>query len=208
MWRGLLLVVAVVGLATGCSHAPARPGGLPGLATSGPATTRPPTQGSPTVASSPTASSPTSPPTGAPNCAPAQLSLAAEPTQGAAGHYEETLVFTDVGSTPCGLFGYPGVAFLSAQGRPLPTEPNHHGNVMIANVPPRRVTLRPGGKASFGVSGSNFQAQSGGSCPSAAGLAVIPPNDTTALTVHTTLPYCGHGQVTVSPVVVGAAGPT
>jgi hypothetical protein len=79
---------------------------------------------------------------GAPACATSTLRLALGAQGAAAGTLYQTLVFTNTGTAPCSVLGYPGVSFLDASGDQL-GKPARRDTAER----PHRVTLSPGGKA-------------------------------------------------------------
>jgi hypothetical protein len=143
-----------------------------------------------------------------PTCQPSQLNLttdAAHSSGGAAGSLGITYMFTNTSATACTLTGFPGLQLLNASGQPLTT-------TTIRNTEtPSAVTLQPGRQAWFDI---EFPTQTGfGSlqCPTSAALAVIPPNDTTALVVRGSggqigayggdIPHLMCGNINVSPIL-------
>jgi Protein of unknown function (DUF4232) len=113
-----------------------------------------------------------------PTCQSSQLNLAedaAHSSGGAAGSLGITYIFTNTSATACRLSGFPGLQLLNASGQPLMTTTLRNSNT------PSVVTLEPGRHAWFDI---EFPTQTGfGSlhCPTSAALAVIPPNNRTAL---------------------------
>jgi hypothetical protein len=143
-----------------------------------------------------------------PTCQPSQLSLttdAAHSSGGAAGSLGITYIFTNTSASTCTLGGFPGLQLLNASGQPLTT------TTLRSSETPSTVTLQPGRHAWFDI---EFPTQTGfGSlqCPTSAALAVIPPNDTTALVVSGSggqlgvyggdIPHLMCGNIDVSPVL-------
>jgi hypothetical protein len=141
-------------------------------------------------------------------CQPSQLSLATDPAHssgGAAGSLGITYMFTNTSATTCTLGGFPGLQLLGASGQPLQTTTIRNSET------PSIVTLQSGGHAWFDI---EFPTQTGfGSlqCPTSAALAVIPPNDTTAVVVRGSggqispyggdIPHLMCGNIDVSPVL-------
>jgi hypothetical protein len=143
-----------------------------------------------------------------PTCQPSQLNLttdAAHSSGGAAGSLGITYMFTNTSATACTLGGFPGLQLLNASGQPLNTTTIRNSET------PSTVTLQPGRHAWFDI---EFPTQTGfGSlqCPTSAALAVIPPNDTTALVIRGSggqigayggdIPHLMCGNINVSPVL-------
>ncbi len=138
-------------------------------------------------------------------CPASALSLAAGVAQQAMQHFSRVVVVRDVSDRACVLRGYPGVQLVGAGGFNLATRPHHGGSYIFPSVPPRPVRLEPGQSASFAIGGPAADPSGAASCPQATAIKVIPPNDTTQITLAMRLPDCG--PVDVSPVVAGAAGP-
>jgi hypothetical protein len=123
-----------------------------------------------------------------------------EGSPGAGQRYAE-LVLTNTGGRTCVIFGYGGAQLVAADGTDLPTD-----LVRDQSTPPATVTLKPGGVAQSLLhwsvvtgTGDNPGAQ----CqPDPATLAVIPPDETTALDVAWTLgPVCEQGHLDQQPYV-------
>jgi Protein of unknown function (DUF4232) len=143
-----------------------------------------------------------------PTCQPSQLSLMTDPAHssgGAAGSLGITYMFTNTSATTCTLGGFPGLQLLNASGQTLTT------TTFRSSETPSTVTLQPGRHAWFDI---EFLTQTGfGSlqCPTSAALAVIPPNDKTALVVRGSggqigayggdIPHLMCGNIDVSPVL-------
>ncbi len=86
-------------------------------------------------------------------CAPSQLRLGYVGTNGATGHLELTLALRNASSRPCTLRGYPGARLLSRTGAALPLTIRRGGGFFPdSQRRARRVVLKPGGQARFGVS--------------------------------------------------------
>jgi hypothetical protein len=86
-------------------------------------------------------------------CSPTQLRLRYVGTQGATGHLEVTLALRNASQRTCTLQGYPGARLLGAGGAPLPLKVKRGGGFFPdSQRPARPVTLKPGGRARFGVS--------------------------------------------------------
>lgn len=123
--------LACVGLlATACTSA-----STPGATTTVTVTPPPATE---TV----TASPPTAPPG---LCRTKDLRLAVGQQNGAAGTVYYPLDFTNVSSAACTMYGYPGVAFVTAKGGSLIGAPA--GRRLTGGIVPTLITLRPGATA-------------------------------------------------------------
>jgi Protein of unknown function (DUF4232) len=160
----------------------------------------------PATTTSPTTTTATTPAAGS-LCRAATLHVSYLGQQGATGHGEIGFALKNVGSQSCSTGGYPGVLFLDKAGAALPTTPTHTTHDLAGSVPDRPLTLAPGSSASFRLFVSHF-GPSGSStgCTTAAGLQVIPPNDTA--TLRTPIGDGGATEcqtVTVSPLQPGTA---
>lgn len=128
------------------------------------------------------------------------------PTQGTAGAVVVALIFKNIGSAPCTLYGFPGVAM--ATGTPV----TDVGQPSSENPSTARelVTLAPGGYAS-----AMLQVEEAGNFPASVctpvqttWLAVIPPNQTVPLYIPFTSTGCqGSAKLlTVTAVRPGSGG--
>lgn len=139
-------------------------------------TTTPPTSTSTTT--SPPSSTTTTVPA-VTTCATSNLRVSLGPGSGAAGSSYYPLVFTNVGTSPCTLYGYPGVsAVTGADG----TQEGAAASRVTGTTAPTTVTLAVNGTASALlriVVALNYPAAT---ChpARAAGLRVYPPGDLTA----------------------------
>ena len=200
MFAGALVLPAVLvgALLAGC-----QPGGVvaapqtPVAATSAAAPTGTPAG---TAASSAAAAA------GVAGCTLASLSVTAGAPDASAGHRREVLVFTNTGTVPCTIRGYPGVAALDAGSAQVAqarrTVHGYEGGLSSGSAPPL-VTLRPGGSASSIVEALAAGAD-GASCVAWSGLLVTAPDDTRS----TRLPWDSDGcaDLQVHPVVPGTGG--
>ncbi len=112
-------------------------------------------------------------------CTTADLRVALGPGNGAAGSSYYPLFFTNLGTTPCTLYGYPGVsAVTSADG----SQEGAAASRATGTTAPATVTLAANGTASALlriVAALNYPTAT---ChpATAAGLRVYPPGDLTA----------------------------
>ena len=133
-------------------------------------------------------------------CERRQLSLAPPSSNGAAGSVGLRFTFRNTSATACHLFGFPGIRLLS-HGRALPTTVIRGTSNVVPFEPENRVTLAPGGRASFFAGYSDVPTGSQ-RCPTSTGADVWAPNDFRSIHVRFPAQACG-GRVTVSPVVPG-----
>jgi hypothetical protein len=123
------------------------------------------------------------------------------PGQPGAGQRYAELVLTNTSGVTCRVYGYPGMQLVTAGGAHVPTaverSPGHE----------ELVTLAPGQQASAQLHWTIVPGTAEGSpCePTASGLIVTPPDETTAL--HTSWPdgpVCQHGQIFATAFQPGA----
>ena len=92
-------------------------------------------------------------------CMQAQLQVATEQRGGGGYTYIPlgyTFLIVNIGTKSCVLRGYPyEVIFSTTSGAPVKVSISHQPNVLYTQPKVRRVVLRPGGVASFGISYAN-----------------------------------------------------
>jgi hypothetical protein len=193
-WRVLAPVVVAGVMIAGCGSSKTPP-----TTTTAPTTTIAPTTTSTTVAPTTTATPATK------TCLPAQLTVLAGPSEGAAGTIGRVYQLQNSSSATCSLFGYPGLGLLDGSSKPLPTTVVRQPGATEAAV-----TLTPGGSAYFTATWPDATGYNGATCPTSAALEITPPNDTTQVVVNgaggviqafggtTTGLQCG--TITVTPV--------
>ena len=191
-WVGAgLLLVALV--ASACSF---RAAGSSSSPTSSPPETSASGSASPGAASSGTSAAnggSTAP--ASQRCTTDELSGRLEPGSPGAGQRYATVILTNTSLRSCTVFGYGGVGLAGADGAALPTH-----QVRVSDPPPQTVVVPPGGTVSsqlhWSVVPGPGDATSGDCQPTPATLQVIPPDETTALTVPWTLgPVCEAGTI-------------
>jgi hypothetical protein len=150
--------------------------------------TQTPTGSGVAAPSSPAAPSTPASPASAPGCATRDLQVKLGVAQGTAGSTYQVIDFTNIGTTACTLYGYPGVSL--AGGSPV----TQIGSAAAESdaTPRLLVTLAPGatGNALLRiVDAGNFPA---GRCHpvTASFLQVFPPNQTTPTYVPTSAQAC------------------
>lgn len=152
-----------------------------------------------------TSTGPAGTPSGTPSrCLPAALRLSPGAARQASNQYGRTLIFTDISTSSCTLYGYPGVQLLNADGRVLSIPMHRGGGYVFTDPGPHVVVLHPGESASFSFGGPVITAAGGGLCPVASEVRVIPPNDYSQLAVAVRAPACPDSGVTVAAVTAGA----
>lgn len=141
----------------------------------------------------------------APLCTAGRLSLSYLGGQGATGHGELGFALRNTGSGPCRTYGFPGVTFLDARGNALQTVSQRTTRDFFGSVPETHLTLAPGQQASFRLGVTHVSSGGGSSCTTAAGLAVIPPDDTATLRVTIAGGSYECGTASVSPLASGTS---
>ncbi len=113
------------------------------------------------------------------------------------------LTLTNAGSGACYLFGYPGISLYDAADHLLPLSYEWHGDQMVTGSAPQRVAVAPGVEAFVLI--NKYRCDLGDKA-TAVTLRLIPPDDTTSMTlsVQSDLGYCGPGDpgstLEISPV--------
>jgi Domain of unknown function (DUF4232) len=157
-----------------------------------------------TSASTTTTSQTTTTTSGAPICRASTLALSSLGSQGAAGHGLLGFELKNTGSATCSTIGYPGITFLDKAGKPLPTNTTRTTQDYFGSAPKVLLNVAPGASVSFRI-GVTHVPTGNATCTTAYGLQVIPPNDTSTLTVSLSdgAYYCQ--TATVSPVRPGTS---
>jgi hypothetical protein len=142
---------------------------------------------------------------GSTECVAADLKPSFLGTNGAAGTIAVGFALTNVSSSTCTTYGWPGVLLLSSTDQALPTNAVRSSSDLLGATPASNISLAPGQKASFRIIASDFASGSTASCPSATALQIIAPNDTATLkvTISGGIPACG--RATLSPMMVGTS---
>ena len=181
-------------------------------------TTSGPSRGAPRASSSPAQSTAASPAATASSsaavtaCATAALKVVVNTAKagGAAGSIYYPLDFTNISGSPCTLFGYPGVSFVTGQsgtqlGRAATRNPVAH---------PATLTLAPGDVAHAMLQVAEAGNYNAAQCKpvTAHWLKVFPPDQVSAAYAHFTTTACSarlpHGigsQLSVSAIQPGAS---
>lgn len=147
-------------------------------------------------------SSPATAPQSSTRCRASDLQLSFIGGQGATGHGLLGFELRNVGAHPCHAYGFPGIQFLDRSGKPLATATTRTTHDFFGPAPLQALVVDPHTSVSFRV-GVTHGIASSARCTTAAGISVIPPDDTSAL--HTTMPQGVYecGTATVSPVRPG-----
>ncbi|HET9124358.1 MAG TPA: DUF4232 domain-containing protein [Solirubrobacteraceae bacterium] len=206
-----LLVAPCLVVACGSGAPPPAPGGAGATVTR--VVTRSATVSAPrtagTAAAAATSSTPTTrsaaPQPAGERCVASGLALAFLGGNGATGHAELGFALRNASAHSCRTGGYPGVRFIGAAGRRLPTHPDHTTSDLFGRTRLRELTVAPGASVSFRLGVSHVGP--GGSntgCVRATAVQVIAPEDTARLTVAVRGGFaeCA-GVVSVSPLQPG-----
>jgi hypothetical protein len=143
-----------------------------------------------------------------PSCTDDQLTTTLGKSGVGLGHVGQTVVFTNVSTTACTLYGYPGVAGLDAAGTQIMqatrTPSGYLGGLWSTpNGPPPTVALAPGQAASGLVEGVDNQVGAM-PCVQLSGLLVTAPTTTRSVDLPSDSPECD--GLEVHPVVPGTSG--
>lgn len=117
-------------------------------------------------------------------CTGADLSAVFLGQNGATGRVVLSFALRNRGTTTCHTYGWPGVEFLGAGGRWLPTQSRRVTRDAVGPTPASVIALAPGEWASFRVIATD-QSSSGGTtgCDTADALRVVAPDDTDPMSV-------------------------
>lgn len=139
---------------------------------------------------------------GAAPCKAPQLKLAAENGDAGAGNRVRNFSLQNIGRQACSLTGYPDIALLDSQSRPLSgiRAEQSPGSYFRDGEAPRPVELAPRAKAYFELAWSVVPDETmQKTCPAAATLRATALGDTAAVSLPFALEPCG-GKVRVSPI--------
>jgi hypothetical protein len=189
-----IAALAAAGLLTACSAPAAHPGANGSPASPSHAAQHPPS--SPAAAPTTPGASQSTTPVSAPQplaagpgpCATGALHLAMGPANGTAGSIYYPLLLTNISAAACTLYGYPGVAFVTAPGGSVIGGPA----VRNPTFPRELVTLAPGvtAHASLRVAIAANYPTSVCKPVTAHWLQVFPPGQYSALNVAFTAQTC------------------
>ncbi|MEU9834100.1 DUF4232 domain-containing protein [Streptosporangium sp. NPDC048047] len=131
-------------------------------------------------------------------CRTGALSARVGRVDAGAGQRYAPLVLTNRFSGTCRVYGFPGLVMIDRGGDALRTRPRRE------NVRPQGVTLRPGASAHFRMHWTEVPSGRETTCPAAARLMVIPPDETAYLTIPFTARVCDDGRIDLTPAAPGA----
>ncbi|MEH2216073.1 MAG: DUF4232 domain-containing protein [Nostoc sp.] len=133
-------------------------------------------------------------------CETNQLSVRRVSEDAGVGNVALTYAFTNNASSPCTLYGYPGLALLDAKGQPLEGVKviRSKDTYFSSKQPRQQVTLAPGKQASFQLAYNHISSPQQ-NCPISSKIEITPPNAYQHLTVTQEIKPCT-GKVRVTPV--------
>lgn len=114
-------------------------------------------------------------------------------------HYFQTYYFVNVARDSCLLAGFPGVHYLDATKQPMQHRTARGGGYGGFPEHYTTVVVPAGGRASFGLSAADYDAERNRSCPTSRFIAVYPPDNTVRIIIPVRAPVCGD-TVYISPV--------
>ncbi|MHC5595340.1 MAG: DUF4232 domain-containing protein [Nostoc sp.] len=149
-----------------------------------------------TETSTPEATIPTNPT----RCETSQLSVRRVSQDAGVGNVALTYAFTNNGTSPCTLNGYPGLALLDAKDQPLQGIKviRSKGTYFSSKQPRKEVTLAPGKQASFQIAYNHISSPEK-RCPISSKIEITPPNTSQHFTLTEEIKPCT-GKVRVTPV--------
>ncbi|MFB6808157.1 DUF4232 domain-containing protein [Streptomyces sp. NPDC056387] len=133
-------------------------------------------------------------PNATPTCHVADLNLAIDSPEGAAGSLYYPIQFTNTSTHTCALRGYPGVSVVDVRHRQIGTSAIRTGE------PVDTVTLQPGDSVSA-ILRTNSAGVARGCRPTSTYVNVYPPNSFQAVQIPYHLRVCGAFEI--SPVEAG-----
>jgi Protein of unknown function (DUF4232) len=207
--RAGLVVIAggAAGLLTACGsgHPAAAP--TVTITTTAPTSTEPASTG-PAAPAVPVATTTPAPPApaGPGTCQPTALKASLGLGQGAAGTFYRVIVLTNVSASPCTLYGYPGVSFVTGHGGSVIGAPASR-NPLISDT---LITLEPGQAASAltGIADTGALPEAACNPGPASLLQIYPPGDRGALYLTYSAQVCtrpGAKFMTTTAMHAGAA---
>ena len=141
-----------------------------------------------------------------PSCRSDQLRLTAPKGWGAAaGSLIAGFTLTNTSGSSCAVAGWPAVQRLSRAGQPIPVTVQRWVYTQRGPAPYRVVRLRPGGAATFPVTGQDWNHAVDRACPNAGAVRVEPTGGGGWLSVALKIPACRRWNV--GPFVRGRQAP-
>ncbi|MDZ8264556.1 DUF4232 domain-containing protein [Nostoc sp. ChiQUE01b] len=133
-------------------------------------------------------------------CETSQLSVRRVSEDAGVGNVALTYAFTNNGSSPCNLYGYPGLGLLDAKNQPLQGIKviRSQDTYFSSKQPRQQVTLAPGKQASFQIAYNHISSPEQ-NCPMSSKIEITPPNAYDHFTLTEQIKPCT-GKVRVTPV--------
>jgi|GEM_PF-674546 len=175
--RALGPLVVVGALAVGLAACGSSSTSSSSTSTTGATPTTTPTSTTKGSSGSSTTSTTTGTPAGTAACRTSSLALSFGSPNGTAGAVHYTLTFQNTGTTPCTLYGFPGVSFLDGSGGQIGQPAQRAGGT------PSTVTVAAGASAYASVAVTDPGIPPCTGSTAAAHVKVFPPGETQAATV-------------------------
>lgn len=133
-------------------------------------------------------------------CETSQLSVRRVSEDAGVGNVALTYAFSNNASSPCNLYGYPGLALLDEKGQPLEGVKviRSQDTYFSSKQPRQQVTLAPGTQASFQIAYNHISSPQE-QCPMSSKIEITPPNAYQHFTLTEQIKPCT-GKVRVTPV--------
>ena len=139
----------------------------------------------------------------APACGNSALAVTHTHTDGATGHGMFVLLFKNISSHTCTLYGYPGLDALNGAGHVIAhaqrTMLGFAGGAHVKTI----VTITPGHFASATAEWMNFNPTTSGPCTFSKSIATTPPNTTKTVHFPVSVSVC---RLQIHPTVAGTSG--
>jgi hypothetical protein len=133
-------------------------------------------------------------------CHTSGLGLEVGSVDAGAGNVFATFNFTNQLGVSCTFFGFPGAGLRDALDNPLPTNVVWDGGPFESNPAPTTVIVPPFGTAQFDVHWGQVPVGGETTCPQAASLAVIPPDEFVPVIVPIAIQACDGGRLDITSV--------
>jgi Protein of unknown function (DUF4232) len=133
-------------------------------------------------------------------CHTSGLELGVGSVDAGAGNVFATFNFTNQLGVSCTFFGFPGAGLRDAADNPLPTNVVWDGGPLADSPEPTTVLVPPFGTAQFLAHWGQVPVGDETTCPQAAGLAVIPPDEFVPVIVPIAIRACDGGRLDISSV--------
>ncbi len=137
-----------------------------------------------------------------PRCHLGQLHVHHGRVGAAAGTVGTAIVFHNIGRRTCELTGYPGALRLNRHRHGMQTTVVRGGSTIYNDPGPKRIVLRPGHRASFGLAWSDVTTGNS-ACRTSTFLEVTPPNAFHHRTIRLQIDACNHGTLDATAVQKG-----